>query len=216
MRRIDKRKILSSIYKKWLDKLNSDKKKHPRYSNTYYTDVVANLLHCQKGVCAYTEMIVCNPEQVKENHWNGGRYIAKKIAKLGDLEHFEPRLKEDRFWEWDNLFVIHPTINVIKRDNDVDDILKPDSPGYNPFELLEYNERTHHFKHHPGIEDEDVKKRIKQMLKVLQVNHDTVCYERETYLNRMAMNRMLEQDIKPDRFFTACEMVEKKRRVCDD
>jgi hypothetical protein len=55
MRKIDKTKILSVHYKKWLDQVSRDNVKHPQRS-TYYDDVVMNLLHCQKGACAYTEI----------------------------------------------------------------------------------------------------------------------------------------------------------------
>ena len=76
MRKIDKTKILSVHYKKWVDKLSRDKVKHPQRSS-HYDDVVMNLLHCQKGVCAYTEMALCNPGLFDEDKWKKGRYTQK-------------------------------------------------------------------------------------------------------------------------------------------
>ncbi len=72
MRKIDKSKILSTAYKKWVDKLNKDNIKHPHSREPYYYDVVMNLLHCQKGVCAYTEMFLCNSELLTKDNWVDG------------------------------------------------------------------------------------------------------------------------------------------------
>lgn len=206
MRKIDKAKILSTQYKKWVDRLNRDHVKHPE-NRTYYNDVMMNLLHCQKGVCAYTEMIICNPELLNEENWENGRYKSQKVDRLGSLEHFDPKLKKDKYWEWDNLFAISLDINVKKGAKEVDDILKPDSPQYDPFKLLEYNSRTHLFGPHRGIEDKDLRKRIKRMIKVLHVNHDTVRYHRETFFNRIAWHGNVSRQTEIDRFFTAYQMV---------
>lgn len=206
MRRIDKTVILSSEYKKWLDKLNRDKVKHPSTNRTYYCDVVMNLLYCQKAVCAYTEMLICDPMLLTEDKWENGRYKSEKPSQLGSLEHFDPRLKMDKFWEWDNLFVIHSKINVIKRDSEVDYILKPDSPEYDPMKLLDYDEFTHHFIPHTEIEDETLRTRIQRMIDVLQLNHGTVRYERETFFYRIAGDVKTNKKTEIDRFFTAYDM----------
>jgi hypothetical protein len=206
MRKIDKTKVLSTQYKKWVDRLNRDKVKHPAQTRTYYNDVMMNLLHCQKGVCAYTEMIICNPELLDEENWKNGRYKSKKIDRLGSLEHFDPQLKKDKSWEWDNLFAISLDINVKKGAKEVDGILKPDSPQYDPFKLLEYNARTHLFVPHRDIEDNDLRERIKRMIKVLQVNHDTVCYQRKTFFYRIAWQGKVDRQPEIDRFFTAYQM----------
>lgn len=206
MRKINKTEILSVKYKKWVDNLNRDKMKHPPHSRTYYDDVVMNLLHCQKGVCAYTEMFLCDPRLLTEDNWENGRYKTKHPKRFGDLEHFDPGLKKERFWDWANLFVIHTDINRKKRDTEVDEILKPDSPGYDPKELLEYDDDTHIFIPHTDIEDENVKERIRRMIEVLQINHDTVRIERETFLRKAFRSCELGQSVEIDRFFTAYEM----------
>jgi hypothetical protein len=180
--------------------------KHPPHSRTYYDDVVMNLLHCQKGVCAYTEMLLCNSRLLTEDNWKNGKYKTTHPDHFGDLEHFDPRLKKERFWDWGNLFVVHSDINRLKRDKEVDDILKPDSPAYDPKELLEYDEYTHIFIPHTEIEDENVVERIRRMIEVLQINHDTVRHERETFLKKAFKSYELGQSVEIDRFFTAYEM----------
>ncbi|MCK4763794.1 MAG: hypothetical protein KAW12_16450 [Candidatus Aminicenantes bacterium] len=206
MRKIDKSKILSTEYKKWADKLDRDKAEHPHDSRSYYYDVFMNLLHCQKGVCAYTEMFLCNPALLEENNWKKGGYIKEKPECLGELEHFDPALKRDRYWQWGNLFVIASKINKRKGRKEVDDILKPDAPHYNPFELLEYNEKYHIFIPHTGIEDEEKRERIRRMIEVLHLNFDFVRRERRKFLKGISRLEDFQQPEEVDRFFTAYEM----------
>ena len=130
-------------------------------------------------------MALCDPGLLNEDKWENGRYKYKKHEKpqcLGDLEHFDPKLKKNRYWEWENLFVILERINRRKGAKEVDHILKPDSPDYDPLELLEYNEKYHIFVPHTGIEDEAIRKRIQRMIEVLHINYDFVCRERRRFL----------------------------------
>jgi hypothetical protein len=212
MRKIDKTKILSSKYKTWLDKLNRDQVKHPEGGSTYYDDVVMNLLHCQIGVCAYTEMSLCNPELLNENNWKNGRYTQRRPEAIGELDHFDHKLKKDQYWEWENLFVVLERINRRKGAKEVDDILKPDLSTYDPIKLLEYNERYHIFIPHTGIEDETVRERIQRMIEVLHVNYDFVCRERRRFLKEVFKSREIDEPIEIDRFFTAYRMVEAERK----
>jgi hypothetical protein len=206
MRRIDKSKILSTKYKKWLDKLNHDKKKHPPKSDTYYKDVVMNLLYCQKGLCAYTEMLLCAPGLITEKNWENGRYKPKNPGRFGQLEHFNPKQKENKYWEWGNLFVIHSRVNLLKSDQEVDDILKPDSTKYDPLELLEYKRGSHIFRPHSKITDEKLIQRIRRMICLLQLNNETIRYERETFLEKVTAYIEVGRSFEIDRFFTACQM----------
>ena len=205
MRKIDKTRILSTAYKKWLDKHDREEVKHPG-TGTYYYDVVMNLLYCQKGVCAYTEMALCSPELYSENKWKNGRYILEKPEHLGELDHFDPQLKTDKYWEWENLFVIESKINKRKGAKGVDNILKPDSPGYDPMVLLEYDVESHVFYPHIGIEDEELKKRIERMIDVLQLNFDFVRRERRKFLKKVFEFSEIGRSIEIDRFFTAYQM----------
>lgn len=121
MQKIDKNydEILSTKYKTWVDNLEKQGKKHPE-SRTYYDDVVMDLFRCQKGVCAYTEMFICPSSLYDKANWKDGKYEIsdeaefKRTDHLGDLEHFNPDLKTNQYWLWDNFFMIHSKINSLK------------------------------------------------------------------------------------------------------
>lgn len=205
MRKIDKTKILSVKYKKWVDQLNHDEVKHPQH-RYYYTDVVMNLLHCQKGVCAYTEMPLCHLELWSADNWKNGRYAHKRPQAIGELDHFNPQLKKNKYWEWQNLFVVLEKINKRKGTQEVDDILKPDSDQYDPAALLEYNEKSHIFIPHTGIENEVIRERIQRMIDVLHINFGFVRRERGRFLKEVFKSREMDREVKIDRFFTAYQM----------
>ena len=215
MRKIDKTTVRSTQYKEWLDKLNRDKVKHPLDGNRpYYYDVIMNLLLCQKGVCAYTEMFLCNPDLLHEDKWENGKYKVDKSKKpecFGELDHFDPKLKKKKYWEWSNLFVIASKINKRKGAKAVDDILKPDSSQYDPLKLLEYNDKYHIFIPHTGIRDKAKRKRIQRMIEVLHLNFDLVSRERRRFLKEVFKSREMGQPIEIDRFFTACRMADAAR-----
>ncbi len=78
MRRIDKTEILSTQYKKWVDNLDGLQEEHPPDSRKYRVDVIMNLLYCQKGVCAYTEMLIIDPSSWSKDSWLNGRYKEKE------------------------------------------------------------------------------------------------------------------------------------------
>jgi len=209
MRRIDKSKILSTKYNEWLDQLNRENITHPE-SSIYKKDVIMNLLHCQEGLCAYTEMRLCYDRFLSEDNWKNGRYKRKSPGFDGDLEHFDHNSKRNKHWEWDNLFVSHHKANLLKSEQDVDDILKPDSPDYDPMALLEYEKDIHVFIPHTDIKDEDVRERVEKMIDVLQLNYDFFRDERESYLKEVFDKRDWEEPIKPSRFYTAFQMIEKE------
>lgn len=212
MKKIDKTKVLSHRYKKWVDKWNRDNVEHPHESRTYYYDVVMNLLHCQKGVCAYTEMFLCNPDLLNEDKWKNGKYQLKKPECLGELEHFDPKLKKEKYWKWENLFVIASKINKRKGAKEVDDILKPDSTGYDPLELLEYNEKFHVFIPHTAINDEAKRERIQRMIEILHLNYDVVSRERRRFLKEAFKSHENGEPFEIDRFFTAYQMTADARK----
>lgn len=210
MKRIDKSGILSTKYMEWLAALNRENREHPKTNRSYYCDVVMNLLYCQDGLCAYTEMIICSPELLTEDNWEQGKYKHEKGCHLGSLEHFDPRLKKGKFWEWGNLFVVHPKINVLKGAKEIDYILKPDSPDYDPMRLLEYDVENHIFFPSVGIDEQSVRERVRRMIKVLQLNHNTVRYERKRFFRRITLEMELELEPRIDCFFTAYRMVKEK------
>jgi len=206
MRKIDKSKILSVDYKKWVDELDKKKLVHPKASRTTYIDIVMNLLHCQKGLCAYTEMRLCKPGHLTEDNWENGCYKGRNPKRFGELEHFNPDLKKAKYCEWSNLFVAASDINRRKGKQEVDDILKPDSPNYDPYELLEYDTETHFFVPNQGIENEEIRTRVDRMIDILQLNHDTVYTEREEYLTNARECLELKGKFNVSKFFTACKM----------
>ncbi len=146
MKKIDKTKILSTEYKSWLDTINSENKKHSE-SSKYFIDVKMNLLHCQKGVCAYTEMRLCNPSILTEENWLNGRYNNKKVKIIGDLDHFDPKLKKEKHWNWNNLFMTFHEVNNIKGQKNITNFIefKPDNLNYSPENIFDYDIITHKF-----------------------------------------------------------------------
>lgn len=189
MRKIDKSKILSFKYKNWLDSINLKAEEHPKDSK-FKIDVKMNLYFCQKGVCAYTEIILCNPELLNENNWKNGEFIKKDFKVFGDLEHFNPNLKKNKYWEWDNLFMVCHEVNNLKGIQSVDEYydFKPDSLKYDPFKVFDYDFDTHTFIPKISIKNEKKRNNIKNLIKLLSINHDMVIYKRETFFNELKYN----------------------------
>jgi glycogen debranching enzyme len=137
MRKIDKTIILSKNYKKWLDNLGNEHPKYNSSNNKYYIDIKMSLLYCQKGLCAYTEELLCDLDLITEDNWSEERYITElnnQNLTNGDLEHFDESLKEKQAWLWDNLFFVNGDINrKVKCSKAIQPILKPDSSDYDPF-----------------------------------------------------------------------------------
>jgi hypothetical protein len=182
MRKINKTAILSTAYKNWEESLET----HPEYDsskNKFYYDVVMNLFHCQQGLCAYTEQLLCIADFYDGQNWKDGVYQKPtNWAIKGQLEHFDSTQKKTKGWLWDNFFMADTDVNTkIKRSNPVDDILKFDRPDYDEFQLLEYNSTEHIFIANTDL-DEDLQKRINEMLLTLGVNHEPVRTVREKYL----------------------------------
>lgn len=211
MQKIDKaiNTILSKKYKTWVDKLEKEAKQHPE-SRTYYDDVVMNLYKCQKGVCAYTEMHICIPELYYETNWVDGKYkipegeAYSRLDHLGELEHFDSNLKEEKYWLWDNLFMIHARINSIKSDKNVVGYLKPDLTNYAPETYFDYDEDTHRYIPNTDIEDPQQIAEIQYMIDfVLCLNHGVVKNDRRDFINDIKLKQKNGNKYTIDRFFTA-------------
>ncbi|MCD4736327.1 MAG: hypothetical protein K8R53_09805 [Bacteroidales bacterium] len=185
MKKIDKTKILSAKYKNWEEDFEKKKENHPEYNssaNKYYLDVVMNLLNIQRGLCAYTEMRLCSNDAISENKWKNGRYSDEKPEIFGQLDHFNPELKDTKGWLWDNFFFVDTDINTkVKRKVEIDEILKPDTVHYDEDKLLEYNCEKHIF--FPNSElPEPEQQRIKEMILKLGINFDPVVDKRRRFL----------------------------------
>jgi len=186
MRKLDKTKILSTEYKRWEEGLEKKDKKHPSYGSEkeYFVDIFTNLLHVQKGLCAYTEKFICDFEKVSDKNWEKGRFKNQKISikpfcKGGNVEHFNSDLKKNKAYLWDNLFFVDTDVNNLKSTKSVDTILKPDLPDYDEFKLLEYDYNEHIFIANTDLSDKQ-QDRINKMIEILGIN--LVKDEREVYL----------------------------------
>ncbi len=173
MRKIDKSIILSKAYKTWEEALENNQQNHPQYNSSnfrFYKDIVMNLYHCQNGLCAYTEKSILLSGLEAENWSEEGYYVGEIPSHYGELEHFDESLKDTKAWLWDNLFMIEGKINTLKRTKTIDDILKPDSPEYDPFKLLAYNHEAHIFYPNPSL-DGHLIERIEKMIDILGLNY---------------------------------------------
>ncbi len=188
MRKIDKTQILSTEYKKWEEYFETNDLPHAKYNssaNEFYFDVVLNLLYCQKGLCAYTEVQLCDQKYLLSENWENGKYKFTEKPFNGELEHFDETLKSKqkelvgkKDWLWDNLFIVDSDTNNRKGAKKVDSILKPDSESYNEFELLDYNTDTHIF-HANFLLPEEEQAKIEYMLDILGINFPNLISKRK-------------------------------------
>ncbi len=192
MRKIDKTEILATEYKKWEEDFENNQQPHKKYSsdNKYYNHVVMNLLFCQNGLCAYTERQLCPPEFLDKSNWENGKYIFNGKKWEGTIDHFDATLKSKKKdsegkkdWLWDNLFFVHTDINRNKAEKEVDNILKPDSPEYDVFKLLDYDFETHYYISNHSLE-ETIRKRINYMLDILGINSPNVVDRRKNIVEK--------------------------------
>jgi hypothetical protein len=213
--KIDKTKILATEYQSWIEQLDRKAQTHHKYSSShkYYKDVLISLLYCQKGLCAYTEILIAEEKRYSPKNFDEkGRYIDKgkpESSFSAQLDHFDSQLKKKHGWRWENFFAISDKINIDKGCQPVDDILKPDSPKYDPYKLLGYDEKRHLFHAHPDIEDEILLERIENMIMVLGLNQGTIKDNRRAYLEPKKKSLSLGKEIEQVyQFFTAFKMIE--------
>src|SRR5687767_5874446 len=108
MRRIDKSKKLAIAYFSWIDEFVRKKQQHPKYnsSHRFYKDILVNLLHCQGGVCAYTEILITEEKRCAGDKFDSaGKYISGNKTESGfsaQLDHFDSDLKMNQGWGWEN------------------------------------------------------------------------------------------------------------------
>jgi len=228
MRKIDKSKILSTKYKEWEEALEESNTAHPQYNkssirNEHYSDIVMNLLHCQKGICAYTEIFLCDPKFYSKNNWKDGKYASPKPGKFGQLDHFDESLKSKgkdktgrKDWLWDNFFMVHPHINSlsVKGSKSINYLLKPDLPNYDPFHFLKYNANTHFFIPNDENLNEEDQERVQYMINTLGINNDAIVKSRRIYLLMNSMNLKFADitgyvEPEPNQFITAHTMMRK-------
>jgi hypothetical protein len=212
MQKIAKDLTLATAYKRWLTDLKKSGKDHPQYSsaNKYYYDIVANLLWVQKGLCAYTEMYLLNQQDVAPGNWNAGKF--KKFEFLGQLDHYDSKLKKQKGWEWTNFFVVHSDVNVKRKgQKSTHGILKPDDPKYDPFYYLEYDFKTHNFL--PNSErDIPLQHKILEDINTLGLNFKPIIDYRREYLTpliddvQLGKLTLVKATQRLKSFYTAFEM----------
>ncbi len=175
-----------------------------------------SLFYCQKGVCAYTESLLCDEIFYETLNWKDGCYCFEGEDKsFGELDHFDPNLKASKAWLWSNLFMIHSDVNSakVKGRKEVDYILKPDEPEYDEFRLLFYYEKEHIFIPNPDLSPND-KERVTKMLETLGINHPTIIANRKGIIQPIIEQTKLTdkpyEEFAVNQFFTAFEMCKRK------
>jgi len=209
MKKIDKSTILSKNYKNWVETLGDE---HPVYNsskNRYYNDIKMSLLHCQKGLCAYTEELLCDKERITSDNWDDEKYITvlDNSTNLvnGDLEHFDESLKAKQAWLWDNLFFVQGDINrKVKCSKEVQQILKPDLPHYDPKKYLAFDYKRNMFVANRNLttqEQEDVE----CMIQTLGINANS--FKRRNLIKRLLKAIEFNMELgEPEEYITAWSM----------
>ena len=208
--------MLAIAYKEWLDKIESENRDHPGYNSSsgeFYLDIVSNLLWIQKGLCAYTEHFLCDHSQLGPEQWKDGRYGQSKYGFLGQLEHYDESLKPAKGWLWSNFFVVDTDINAKnKKRRPVKYALKPDADNYDPFFLLQYDIRTHHFLPNEN-RDISLQENILHDINVLGLNFQPIITDRREILNplieevKYKRKTIEEARLSLREYFTAFEMM---------
>jgi hypothetical protein len=214
MRKLDKTQLLATHYKAEIDNLPQDQP-HPAYTSSawksYYYDIVANLNWVQKGLCAYTEVLLQDYEHTAPEKWTDGRYGRFECA--GQLDHYDPDLKVAQGWLWDNFFLVDAAINSkkVKGSKKPNGILEPDKPDFDPAYWLEYNTEYHIFIPNSGRTIEEQNATLHD-INTLGLNWGTVKDRRQKYLNK-AMRTVIDKDksfsdafAELYQFFTAFEL----------
>ena len=177
MRKIDKSEHLATAFFDWLSGQSSGHGPYQSSSSRYYEAVKMNLLHCQRGLCAYTEVFLGERSSCSPENWQEGRYQGSYSAR-GTLDHFDATRKQGEAWAWDNFFLVDAETNRRKGQKPVDEILKPDRAGYSPFHYLAYDAYLHIYFPHPQLTDPE-KERVREMILTLGLNWDPVVDKRK-------------------------------------
>ena len=176
----------ATAYKTWIDNLCKCNKDCTSYysSHKYCKDIKANLLLVQNGVCAYTEIQLDDISDFNDRDWENGVYIGNAQFQ-GHLDHFDSSKRHlgKESWLWENFFFVNPTINVVKKDEIVYDILKPDRAHYNPNDFIDYNIELNIFIVSDHITDDGIREQVAHMIdNVLCLNRGFIHRMRKEYL----------------------------------
>ncbi len=176
-----------------------------------------NLLFCQKGLCAYTEVQLCPQNAIEISNWENGKYKFTYRANDGQLEHFDEKLKSKdkdktgiKDWLWSNFFMIDSDTNRRKGIKEVNYILKPDSDDYDEFTLLDYDIESHRFTANSSLPKEK-KEIINNMINnVLGINFpNLIDKRRKTIIQAIEFGT----DIIETQFPTAFEFYRRRNKI---
>jgi len=216
MRKLNKSITKAEAYKKWQNEIIDKGEDFPKYESSkgFYYDIVAELLLIQDGLCAYTERLLYNIDEIKALDWENGKLKSPFPKVDGDLEHFDPALKEKQGWLWDNFFIADHKVNLKwKGTRPVDKILKPDEAGYDPFHLLEYDFNSHQYIPNTKTLTKNEKERVIKMLLLLGINSSPTRDLREEVIeeikDKIKLGIVSLSSLQIKRFPTAIEMLKR-------
>jgi hypothetical protein len=183
MRKINKICNLSTNYLTWSATTKAVYGSVSSGNKQHYADALMQLLHCQNGLCAYTEQRIAPAHTYDIQHWDSGSYKIVAYEKFKEdgilnkpsLDHFDASLKKTKGWDWDNFLSVEGNANSKKLELAVDPRLKPDAPSYNFEDWFSYDVDTHRFRPKVGLSETD-KKIVEDAIKVLGIN--SVCDDR--------------------------------------
>ncbi len=219
MRKIDKTFILSVKYKTWEEEFEDNQSPHKKYSpsDKFYYDVAMNLLLCQNGLCAYTEVQLCPGEDLTINNWVDGRYNFTTKKFNGELDHFDESLKSKKNdqngikdWLWDNLFMVDSDTNLRKGTKAVDPILKPDGINYDEFALLDYNFDTHQYAANLDKSEDEITRIDRMINEVLGINFPNLVDKRRVLITKAMEYGTFDFE---NEFPTAFEFYKRKKSI---
>lgn len=218
MRKLNKSIIKAKAYQKWHDEFIEHGKDFDQYNSStgkYYGDIVAELLLIQDGLCAYTERLLYNVDEIKALEWEDGKLKSLLPKVEGDLEHFDPSLKKKQGWLWSNFFMANEKVNrKEKGQKPVDYILKPDEDDYDPFRLMEYDFELHQYKANSTKLNEADQKRVDAMIILLGINssptRDLRTEKLNSIINRIELEIWNWANNTEKQFPTAIEMTKRQ------
>lgn len=209
MRSLDKKIQFAKAYQSW--QAENPNHVYDSSRNPFHKDVLTELLILQDGLCAYTEFRIVSKDQLddfRKGFIDGKQTIGPGTKAMAHLDHFDNTQKDKQGWSWDNFFAVFGPINEDKGSKSADPLMKPDRPGYDPAELLEYDEEVHYFFPSTKMSAVD-QERIKAMILTLGLNNPTITIHRRKELTEaIRREKWYGKPAEVDQFPTAFAMIQ--------
>ncbi len=145
---------------------------HPEYSSKEEM-IRGELMKMTSNHCAYTDRLIDENPAV--------------------LDQFKP--KDD---SWENLYVVHPITNLVKRDNYHELLIRPDEPDYRFDEYFDLDFTKHTIEINRSANSEN-QERAALTIEILNLNHTDLVEERryalKKYLEQLEKFRSYEEDM---------------------